>query len=133
MQMVTSKIESTYPMILCVDDEPAIVDALERQLHWYKVRVTKALHGMQGVWLSQVAKPDLVITDLKMPLYDGKDLLEVVDRVPVIFLTGIRDAGTREALLDAGAAAVLYKPMNCKQLIEKVGEFIHLERRRYRA
>lgn len=132
MQIATSRLESTYPLILCVDDEPAIVDALERQLHWFKVRVTKALHGMQGVWLAQVAKPDLIITDLKMPLYDGKDLLDVVN-VPVIFLTGIRDPDTRQKLLDAGAADVLHKPVNCKQLIEKAGEYIPLERRVYRA
>lgn len=133
MHIASNRIESTYPMILCVDDEPAIVDSLERQLHWYKVRVTKALHGMQGVWLSQVAKPDLIITDLKMPLYDGRELLDVVNHVPIIFLTGIRDVETRTNLMDAGAAAVLHKPMDCRQLIEKVGEYIHLERRRWRA
>ena len=133
MHITANKVESGYPLILCVDDEPAVVDSLERQLHWFKVRITKALHGMQGVWMSQLAKPDLIITDLKMPFYDGKELLEIVNDVPVLFLTGIRDAKTRESLLNAGAADVLYKPMDCKKMMARIEDFVLLERRRWRA
>ena len=129
MDLSQSKLESSYPMILCIDDEPNVVDSLGRLFHRYKVRVTKALHGMQGIWLSQVAKPDLVLTDLKMPMCDGHELLEVVDQVPVVIVTGHRDDKMRQQLLDAGAADVLYKPVDREQLFEVIQKYISLEKR----
>lgn len=131
MYVTAKNIESSFPRILCVDDDPFVVDAIGRQLHWYKVRVTKALHGMQGIWFSQLTKPDLIITDLKMPLCSGKELLEVVNKIaPVIFITGVRDENTRNELLAAGAAEVLFKPVDSRDLVEIIQRFVRLEKRR---
>ncbi len=130
MHIAPAKIEADYPMILCVDDDPRVVDALGRQLHWYKVRVTKALHGMQGIWLSQVVKPDLVITDFKMPMCDGHELLRVVNYVPVVVVTGYQDDDLRESLLAAGAADVLYKPVDSRCLMDVIKRYVELKKRR---
>ena len=116
-------------MILCIDDDPCVVDALGRLFHRYKVRVTKALHGMQGIWLSQVAKPALIITDLKMPICDGHELVEVIDHVPVVVVTGYHDDHERRRLIAAGAAAVLYKPVSQEELFEAIQKYVELEKR----
>ena len=81
------------------------------------------------MWLSQVAKPDLIITDLKMPLCDGHELVQVVNQLPVIIVTGFRDDETRKSLLAAGAADVLYKPISQRELLAVIQQFIKLETR----
>ncbi len=41
--------EVAWPRILFVDDDPNIVAAMERNFRPYKVRLTRAYHGMQGI------------------------------------------------------------------------------------
>ena len=120
---------AVQPTILCVDDEPEVVDALARQLYPFNVCVKKALNGMQGIWMACTEDVDLVVTDLMMPFANGIELVDVLGDIPVIALTGVRDPATRRQLLDAGAVAVLFKPFNSDQLIAEIEKLLPLERR----
>lgn len=119
--------QTTTPTILCVDDEPKVVDSLARVLSSFDVNIKKALHGMQGIWMAQVEKPDLIITDLQMPLADGQDLVEVARDVPIIVITGAKEPGTKRRLLDAGADAVLFKPVDTHRLLATIQKFVSLK------
>lgn len=117
------------PTILCVDDEPEIIDAIARNLRPYAVNVNKALHGMQGIWRAHTEKTDLIISDLKMPFANGVELIEVLRHIPVIAITGVKDQNAHQRLLDAGAATVLPKPVNFARLLDEIKRFIPLQKR----
>ena len=118
--------EST-PTILCVDDQPEFVDALSRQLHKYQVKICPAYHGLQGIWLGLTEKPDLIITDFKMPFADGSELTQVMQHVPVIAITGMLDREVKDALLAAGARSVFTKPYDVRDLVREIARWIPMK------
>jgi two-component system, cell cycle response regulator len=77
---------------------------------------------------------DLLVTDLVMPVMDGRHLCRKVRRdfgltdVPVIFLTAVDDQPLLISLFDAGATDYLVKPFVKEELLARVG--VHLEYRR---
>jgi CheY-like chemotaxis protein len=104
--------------ILIVDDEPPIRALLAELLgeDGYQVRV--AMHGAQALALVAQARPDLVLSDVMMPVLNGRDLCRALKAgagtkdIPVILMTS---AGQHEAD-GAGADAYIGKPFNLKDL-----------------
>jgi len=108
--------------ILVVDDDEDILELIERHLSNRGYEVLTAYDGEQAISLLDQLKFDLVITDLKMPKFDGMEVLrkakEKDPNIEVVILTG---HGTMdsviEALRDGGAFDYLQKPLhNIKQL-----------------
>ena len=108
--------------ILVVDDDEDILDLIERHLSNRGYEVLTAYDGEQAISLLDKLMFDLVITDLKMPKFDGMEVLrkakEKDPNTEVVILTG---HGTMdsvvEALRDGGAFDYLQKPLhNIKQL-----------------
>ena len=108
--------------ILVVDDDEDILDLIERHLSNRGYEVLTAYDGEQAISLLDKLTFDLVITDLKMPKFDGMEVLrkakEKDPNIEVVILTG---HGTMdnvvEALRDGGAFDYLQKPLhNIKQL-----------------
>ena len=82
--------------ILCVDDEPAILSSLTRLLRPLPYRVITANDGIKALEMVNQEKPDLVISDVKMPRMDGYDFLKQLrakglQELPVVLLTGVDD------------------------------------------
>ena len=121
--------------ILCVDDEPKVVDAIARHLRRFDVRVLQALHGLQGISLALKEKPDLIITDICMPLANGEDLIDCISTnqslagIPIIALTGVQDSGITKRLTELGASSVVFKPYDVELLIEEIGKWIPMKQR----
>ena len=67
------------PIVLCVDDEPRVLDGLETVLEWdYDVRTASS--GAEGLTLldhaaSEGRTPSVVISDMRMPGLDGAQFL----------------------------------------------------------
>jgi DNA-binding response OmpR family regulator len=123
------------PTILCIDDDPDVSGAIERQLRGYDVRVIRAFHGMHGYAEALLHRPDVIVTDLRMPSGDGATILECLRRnrqtagIPVIVLTGMRDRRLRHKLQDLGANEFLYKPLPPDELIQTLRRFVDLRER----
>jgi len=82
--------------ILCVDDEPAILSSLTRMLRPFPYRVITATVGIKALEMVNQEKPDLVISDVKMPRMDGYEFLKQLhakglQELPVVLLTGDDD------------------------------------------
>jgi two-component system cell cycle sensor histidine kinase/response regulator CckA len=103
--------------ILAVDDEPSICEFLSRLLGDAGYRVKTTTHPVEALRVAEAdGRPDLLLTDLKMPMMDGDALAarvrEIHPDIPVLFLTGFseqlfRDKGVlrdREAFLDKPAS-----------------------------
>lgn len=104
------------------DDDPNITVAHARRLRRRGVKVLPATDGMQAYWLAVTERPDLVVTDLRMPRWEGRDLLECLLQnsqtagVPIAVVSGYVTPEDERRLLRDGVAAVLHKPVEWDRL-----------------
>ncbi|WP_210493473.1 response regulator transcription factor [Patulibacter sp. SYSU D01012] len=112
------------PQVLVVDDEPALVTALERALRLDGHEVRVATDGEEALDRLARTTPDLVILDVMMPRMDGLEVCRRLraagDRVPVLMLTARDGVDDRVDGLDAGADDYLTKPFALRELRARV-------------
>ena len=110
--------------ILIIEDEERMRDLLELMLTEQGYSVKMASDGMEGMVLWQIMKPDLVLTDLKMPRADGLEVLDFRNRgfqqVPLILLTAFGTIQSAVTAMKQGAYDYLTKPIDNDHLIEVV-------------
>jgi diguanylate cyclase (GGDEF)-like protein len=116
--------------ILFIDDEPDIRDLISELLQEDGFEVFSAADGAEGLELFDAIKPDLVITDVKMPRKNGLEVLKGVKAagsdVDVIILTGHSDEATAIECLQSGAYDYLLKPVeDIDVLLVAVNRAIH--------
>jgi DNA-binding response OmpR family regulator len=111
-------------LILVIEDEPGIVDFLERGLAAQGFEVISEADGPSGIDRALAEDVDLVVLDMMLP---GASGLEVLDRLhaakpalPVIALTALGEVDDRVAGLDAGAADYLTKPFSLTELAARI-------------
>jgi DNA-binding response OmpR family regulator len=113
-------VPATGETILVIEDEPGIVDFLERGLRAHGFVVRAALDGISGTELALAGDVDLIVLDLMLPGRDGLELLDEVHRakptLPVIVLTARGAVTDRVAGLDTGAVDYLVKPFSLTEL-----------------
>jgi CheY-like chemotaxis protein len=117
--------KSHKPKILLADDEWTVVELLSRYLAENGYEVTSASDGGEAWDLFQKQSFDLVLSDLRMPGFDGLQLLNAVKdvnpRIPVVLISGFGDVETVVKALKSGAENFLAKPLDLNEL-EKVLE-----------
>ncbi|HEX8978004.1 MAG TPA: response regulator transcription factor [Solirubrobacteraceae bacterium] len=110
--------------ILVIEDEPGIVDFLERGLRSYGFEVESATDGVTGAERALQEPFDLVVLDLMLPLRGGMEVLhelhEAKPALPVIVLTARSEVENRVAGLDAGAIDYLTKPFSLTELAARI-------------
>jgi DNA-binding response OmpR family regulator len=110
--------------ILIIDDDPHFLRVLARILSGEKFLVTSAAGAGDAIELIKSAQFDLVISDLRMPDYDGLSFLETLrhdgNNVPVIILTAYGEVDTYLAAMNAGANEYLNKPIQSDELLRIV-------------
>jgi DNA-binding response OmpR family regulator len=110
--------------ILVIEDEPGIVDFLERGLSAYGFEVMTALDGINGTEKALAGGVDLVVLDIMLPGRDGLEVLSMIrdakPTLPVIALTARGAIEDRVAGLDAGAVDYLIKPFSLSELAARV-------------
>ncbi len=121
--------------ILLVDDEEGIRKVLKISLEDLGYQVLTAADGQQALALYRQHRPAVVITDIKMPVMDGIDLLKNVKRVnsdtEVIMLTGHGDMDLAIMCLKLQATDFITKPINDEVLeiaLRRAHERIHMRR-----
>jgi DNA-binding NtrC family response regulator len=106
--------------VLLVDDDPLIRRSLSEALADDGVEVTLAEDGEQALAKFGVAKPDVVLSDVRMPNMDGLALLQTLrERSPhtdVILMTAFDDMPTVVSAMRGGAVEFLVKPVDLHKL-----------------
>jgi PAS domain S-box-containing protein len=116
--------------ILIVDDEPEILNLLERLLTEAKYAVLQATNGAEAIQIAQDQRPDLILLDVMMPVLNGIDTCkrlrqdERTANIPVIILTAYDLITSRAEALVAGASDYLTKPFVVKDLLARLGTFL---------
>jgi twitching motility two-component system response regulator PilG len=118
--------------ILLVDDTKTLTTLMRVYLMGWSMEFTDAQDGETALRLARALRPDLVITDIKMPVMDGFQLCQAIRsdrelaRTPIILLTQLEDEAARERGLKAGATAFLKKPVSVENLRSAVARVLNL-------
>ncbi len=112
--------DQAAPLVLVVDDDPAVHDLLTRHLRRDGYRVTSALGAVEALAKARETPPDAITLDVLMPERDGWSLLSELKHdpqlasIPVIMLTFAED---RSRGLSLGASEYLGKPIDQSRLL----------------
>lgn len=110
--------------VFLVEDEVIIRQSIKNNVEWEKHGyefVGEAADGEMALPLIKELKPDILITDIKMPFMDGVELGKILKtempEISIIFLTGYDDFSYAKEAISIGVAEYLMKPVTGKQLI----------------
>lgn len=110
--------------VLLADDEAVLRRALRRVLTSVGNQVVEAVDGIDALERVTQDPIDLVVLDVDMPRLEGTEACRMIHKLrptlPIIILTGHDEAGLRARLRDAGAMAVLNKPISADELMTAV-------------
>ena len=112
--------------ILIAEDEPSLRENLQWMLELEGYEVVAACDGQDAYTKAKIQKPDLVLTDVMMPLLDGYGLIRALranagtSTVPIIMLTAKADRADVRAGMNLGADDYLTKPCRREELLEAV-------------
>ena len=119
--------ETIEKTILCVEDEPEMIDLMQLILSRRGYQVKGARGGVEGIQLIRELHPDLVLLDLMMPDMDGWEVYQqmksdpALKDIPVIIVTA--KAQNIDKVLGLHIAKVddyIAKPFSPQELVESV-------------
>jgi FixJ family two-component response regulator len=118
--MSTAK-EKSEALIAIVDDDQSFREALQTLLTLIGFRTAIFASARDFLDSPQFPSVSCAILDISMPGMDGLELqqhLAATRPMPIIFITDLRDAKTREQAVRSGAISFLNKPVSEKSLLE---------------
>ena len=116
--------------ILVVDDEPVMLVLAQKILSPH-YEVLTAKNGAEAIELFETKKPDLILSDLKMPEMDGYKLQQTLhenfadETVPIVFMTADDSDESESKGFALGAADYIRKPFKPDILLSRVGNIIN--------
>lgn len=111
------------PLVLVVDDDPDILDAVCDILEGEGYRVARARHGLEALDRVREERPALILLDLMMPVMDGMSFAHTLrerrlaDDVPIIVISA---DGNPQKAASLGARGFLAKPFDIQALLDHV-------------
>jgi len=133
----------SVPTVLLIEDNPDVVEYLtacfrggrggDREGRPYGLDF--AYNGQAGIEKALETVPDLIVSDVMMPIKDGFEVLETLknneltSHIPIILLTSKADVQSRLAGLRSGADAYLSKPFHQEELLVTVANLLETRRK----
>lgn len=116
--------------ILTVEDSATQAEMLRRSLAGQGHVVTVAKDGAEGLAMAYKKRPDLIISDISMPVMNGYEMCQAIKqdsvlmRTPVLLLTSLSEVTDVIHGLAAGADAYITKPYDEKHLLARVNDLL---------
>ena len=124
--------------VFLVEDEFVVREGIKKNVDWAGSGISflgEAPDGELAYPLIQKLKPDIVITDIKMPFMDGLDLSRLIRKelpgTKIIILSGYGDFDYAKQAIGIGVTDYLLKPISPEKLLEavrRVAAFVRAER-----
>jgi len=110
--------------ILYVEDEPDVQTALASIIRRRSGELILASNGQEGYEKFLSEKPDLIITDIKMPLMDGLEMAKKIREhsrsIPIIITTAFNDTSFLIDAIDTGINQFVLKPIDSQKLFASI-------------
>ena len=114
-------------IVVCVEDEPGVIELIRLILDERGLKVVGALSGTEGLAAIRELRPALVLLDLMLPEMDGWEIYhrmkadEALKNIPIIIVTA-KTAGIDEALAKyvTKVDAYIKKPFSLEELVQSV-------------
>ncbi len=110
--------------VLVADDERIIRQAILHVIDWQALGVTQVLearNGREALREFERHRPEILITDIRMPMLDGLELVqaarELYSRIQVIYITGFSDVSYLRAAVKNAAVDYILKPVDPEELL----------------
>jgi len=123
----------TVPRILLVDDDRAMLSAIEEMVRDCGYDAVAANTWTDALRIYKQAKPDLVLLDVMMPTIDGFKLAKMLKGndperfVPIILITGLGDIESKRRGMASGADDFLTKPVSPVELQIRVSAMLRIK------
>ncbi|HEU4323509.1 MAG TPA: response regulator transcription factor [Roseiflexaceae bacterium] len=119
------------PLVMIVEDNPLIVEFVERHLHRHDFQVVVAEGYQDAVTLLQQQPPDLLLVDLVLDDGKGYDLCRYIRNggdgelarladVPIVIMTALAEESYRIQGFEAGADDYVIKPFSAEELVYRI-------------
>jgi CheY-like chemotaxis protein len=126
---------SDKKLVLVVDDDPDLVEAVALKLESEDFRVSKAYDGVQAWQRIKEERPDLIILDVMMPKKNGYQVCDEIKKDPeykditVVLLTAVGDAVTSTSYTHwdgktALAEEFIPKPIDLDNLMDIIKDYL---------
>ncbi len=112
--------------ILVIDDDKLIREGLGVLLKNAGQTVVEAADGAEGLQLAKGKKPDLIVTDLRMPNMSGQEMIEAIraddtiKNTPIVILTNDETSDSVNQALQSGVSFYLAKNLDPESLTEQI-------------
>jgi len=110
--------------VLYVEDDTDIAEEVAYFLQKRVKELYVAKNGKEGYELFLEHKPDIVVTDVQMPVMNGLDMSEKIRQkdqdIPIIIISAYNDTNFLTRSIGLGVASYIIKPINLSDLIEKI-------------
>lgn len=122
--------------VLLVDDTRTLLSLIQVYLMGWQIEFVEAKDGLEGLARAKAHRPDLVISDVRMPGMDGFELCAalradpLLHATPIVLLTSLNDDVSRKKGKLVGASAFLTKPVSVEELRKTVGGLLKLPAKR---
>ncbi len=117
--------------ILIADDEILTRQGLQMNIDWESLQINEILEADDGQRALELAirhKPDIVLTDIRMPRMDGvrlaEKLRELLPNTSIIFMSGYSDKEYLKAAIKLKATSYVEKPINHQEVVSAIEEAI---------
>jgi len=121
--------EPNSKTILIVEDDSVTRRALKRLLQVEGWKTIEAENGVQGLRIFRSQLPEIILTDIVMPGFDGFFLTAVIKSIspqsPVVIMTGLTDAELNGKPHHLGISALLRKPFEPEELLDVLNAVSH--------
>ena len=114
----------THPLVLVVDDDPDILDAICDILEGEGYRVARARHGVEALERVEAEPPAIILLDLMMPVMDGARVragpsanARARTGIPIVVISA---DGNPQRAASVDAAGYLAKPFDIDALLSQV-------------
>ena len=110
------------PLVLHVDDDVDLVDAVTSRLRASGFRVACALDGVTGIQSALLFPADAIVLDYDMPNGRGDTVIDLLKgnkktaKIPIVVLTAVHQKGLKRQLLNRGADVFMTKPFEFDEL-----------------
>ena len=117
--------------ILVIEDNPLLRDNIKEILELEDYHVHVAENGKIGLEMAFDLRPDLILSDINMPLLNGFEVLEAIranpetSAIPFIFLSVKRTLEDQNFGNDLGASSYITKPFDMKDLLHTVSSHLN--------